>query len=95
MKPFPSSHSGITIAKELNAITERWNIPKNKVHLLVHDSGTNMIKGLAEQKLKSIQQELNLPNQQLVQDVSTRWNSTYYLMERLLEQKRAVSLYST
>lgn len=51
--------------------------------------------GLAEQKLKSIQQELNLPNRQLVQDVSTRWNSTYYLMQRLLEQKRAVSLYIT
>lgn len=50
---------------------------------------------LAEQKLKSIQQELKLPNHQLVQDVSTRWNSTYYLMERLLEQKRAVSLYIT
>lgn len=50
---------------------------------------------LAEQKLKSIQQELKLPNHQLVQDVSTRWNSTFYLMERLLEQKRAVSLYIT
>ncbi|KAF2897618.1 hypothetical protein ILUMI_08558 [Ignelater luminosus] len=143
MKSFPGSHSGINIAKELNAITERWNIPQSKIHLLVHDSGSNMIKGvrdagydsgrcfihslqraieeslksqpevqqmiaaarrivihfnhsgLAEQKLKSIQQELNLPNHQLVQDVSTRWNSTYYLMERLLEQKRAVSLYIT
>ncbi|CAG5034776.1 unnamed protein product [Parnassius apollo] len=143
MKSFPGSHSGINIAKERNAITERWNIPQSKLHLLVHDSGSNMIKGvrdagydsgscfihslqraidhslqsqpevqqmivaarrivthfnhsdLAEQKLKSIQQELNLPNHQLVQDVSTRWNSTYYLMERLLEQKRADSLYIT
>lgn len=143
MKSFPGSHSGINIAKELNAITERWNIPQSKLHLLVHDSGSNMIKGvrdagydsgrcfihslqraidqslqsqpevqqmiaaarrivthfnhsgLAEQKLKSIQEELNLPNHQLVQDVSTRWNSTYYLMERLLEQKRVVSLYIT
>lgn len=143
MKSFPGSHSGINIAKELNTITERWNFPQSKIHLLVHDSGSNMIKGvrdagydsgrcfihslqraieeslksqpeilqmiatarrivthfnhsgLAEQKLKSIQQELNLPNHQLVQDVSTRWNSTYYLMERLLEQKRAGSLYIT
>ncbi|XP_054744485.1 zinc finger BED domain-containing protein 4-like [Anastrepha obliqua] len=143
MKSFPGSHSGINIAKELNAIIERWNIPQSKIHLLVHDSGSNMIKGvqdsgydsgrcfihslqraieeslksqpevlqmiaatrrivthfnhsgLAEQKLKSIQQELNLPNHQLVQDVRTRWNSTYYLMERLLEQKRAISLYIT
>ncbi|GBP64668.1 Zinc finger BED domain-containing protein 4 [Eumeta japonica] len=48
---------------------------------------------LAQEKLKAIQKELNLPEHQLVQYVSTRWNSTYYLQERLLEQKRAVSLY--
>jgi len=143
MKPFAGSHTGTNIAKELNAIAERWNIPQSKIHLLVHDSGANMIKGvrdaeydsgkcfihslqrviekslksqtkipqmvaaarriithfnhsgIAQQQLKSIRQELNLPNHQLVQDVSTRWNSTYYLMERLLEQKRAVSLYIT
>ncbi|KAF2897480.1 hypothetical protein ILUMI_08695 [Ignelater luminosus] len=34
--------------------------------------------GVAQQKLKSIRQELNWPNHQLVQDVITRWNSTYY-----------------
>lgn len=32
--------------------------------------------GLAQQKLKSSSQVLNSPNHQLVQDVSTRWNST-------------------
>jgi len=143
MKPFAGSHTGTNIAKELNNIAERWNIPQSKIHLLVHNSGANMIKdvrdaeydsgkcfihslqraieeslksqteipqmvaaarriithfnhsGIAQQQLKSIRQELNLPNHQLVQNVSTRWNSTYYLMERLLEQKRAVSLYIT
>lgn len=30
----------------------------------------------------------------LVQDISTRWNSTFYLLERLLEQKRAIGVYS-
>lgn len=143
MKPFSGSHTGENIGKELNVIAERWDIPQSKIHLLVHDSGANMIKGVrvaeydsakcfihslqravneslksqsevletvaaarrivthfnhsgvAQQKLKAIRQELNLPDHQLVQDVSTRWNSTYYLMERLLEQKRAVSLYTT
>ncbi|XP_072936589.1 zinc finger BED domain-containing protein 4-like [Epargyreus clarus] len=135
------SHTGENIANELHVIAARWNIPLNKIHIVVHDSGANMVKGvrvaeydsarcfihslqrviteslkcqpdlmemlaasrrivthfnhsgLAQEKLKAIQKELNLPEHQLVQDVSTRWNSTYYLQERLLEQKRAVSLY--
>ncbi|XP_065684334.1 zinc finger BED domain-containing protein 4-like [Hydra vulgaris] len=111
MKPFSGSHTGTNIAKELNTIAERWGISHSKIHFLVHDSGANMIKGIiatarrivtdfnhsciAQEKLKSIRQELKLPEHQLTQDVSTRWNSTYYLLERLLEQKRAVSLYIT
>lgn len=47
----------------------------------------------AQSKLRDLQQELNLSNHQLVQDVCTRWNSTYYMISRLLEQKRAISLY--
>ncbi|KAF2905651.1 hypothetical protein ILUMI_00529 [Ignelater luminosus] len=46
MKPFADSHTGNNITKELNAIAERWNIPQSKIHLLVHDSGANMIKGV-------------------------------------------------
>ncbi|CAG5054202.1 unnamed protein product [Parnassius apollo] len=49
----------------------------------------------AQQKLSAIQKELNLPLHLLVQDISTRWNSSYYMMFRLLEQKRSVSLYVT
>lgn len=48
MKSFPGSHSGTNIAKELEAITERWNIPKSKIHLLVHDSGAIKIKGVRD-----------------------------------------------
>lgn len=49
--------------------------------------------GLAQSKLRDLRKELNLPDHQLVQDVVTRWNSSYYMISRLLEQKRAVSLY--
>lgn len=47
----------------------------------------------AQSKLRDLQQALNLSYHQLVQDVCTRWNSTYYMISRLFEQKRAVSLY--
>ncbi|XP_050305061.1 zinc finger BED domain-containing protein 4-like [Anthonomus grandis grandis] len=49
--------------------------------------------GLAQENLLAIQKKLSLPEHQLVQDISTRWNSTFYMSERLLEQKRAISLY--
>lgn len=59
----------------------------------------------ATDHLKRIQESLNsnradddtdqlLPAHRLIQDVSTRWNSTYYMLERLLEQKRAIGVYS-
>ena len=49
----------------------------------------------AQEKLQTIQRELSLPEHKLLQDVTTRWNSTYYMLARLLEQKRSISLYLT
>lgn len=51
---------------------------------------------LACYNLQKIQEEvLHVTPKKLIQDVPTRWNSTFYMLERLLEQKKAVSLYST
>lgn len=44
-------------------------------------------------KLSKLQEQLNLPKHKLFQDVQTRWNSSFYLLSRLLEQKQAVNLY--
>lgn len=141
MKPFSGSHTGENIANELNSIASRWDIEQSKIHVIVHDSGANMVKGvrmaeynsarcfihslqrvvleslkvqpevmdliakgrrivthfnhsgLAKEKLLALQKELCLPEHQLVQDINTRWNSTFYMVERLLEQKRVISLY--
>lgn len=50
---------------------------------------------LACDTLKTIQDEINVQRKtkKLVQDVPTRWNSKYHMLEVLVEQKRAVSIY--
>lgn len=45
---------------------------------------------LAYSHLKDIQVQLNLPVKRLQQDVPTRWNSTYYMFQSLIEQKRVL-----
>ncbi|XP_065323078.1 zinc finger BED domain-containing protein 4-like [Gordionus sp. m RMFG-2023] len=48
---------------------------------------------IAQNCLKEIQIRLSLAQHKLIQDVPTRWDSTYYMLERLIEQKRAVQLF--
>ena len=43
--------------------------------------------------LKNIQTELSVPQRKLVQDVQTRWNSTFYMLRRILDEKRALTVY--
>ena len=50
---------------------------------------------LAYSRLKDIQKNLGLPAHRLVQDEPTRWNSTLYMLQRLIEQKMALGAYAT
>lgn len=46
---------------------------------------------LAHTKLVAKQKQMNSPEHSMIQDVSTRWNSTFYMIERLLEQRWPVT----
>ena len=45
----------------------------------------------SRQFLSNAQTQLQLPVHQLCQEVSTRWNSTFYMLERISEQRRAIT----
>nr|XP_054590355.1 zinc finger BED domain-containing protein 4-like [Nothobranchius furzeri] len=45
---------------------------------------------MAKEKLTQMQQQLGTPLHKLINEVPTRWNSTYHMLERLTEQKEAV-----
>lgn len=45
---------------------------------------------LAIKALLNEQKQLQLPEHRLIQSCSTRWNSTYYMLDRLVEQKEAI-----
>ena len=44
---------------------------------------------------QQMQEQLGLPKHLLIQDVSTCWNSSFYMLQRLIEQKRAITVTST
>ncbi|XP_040582127.1 zinc finger BED domain-containing protein 4-like [Lepeophtheirus salmonis] len=44
----------------------------------------------ATNMLKSIQQQMGMPDLNLKQDCATTWNSTFYMLKRILESKDAV-----
>ena len=49
---------------------------------------------VAYHKLAAIQENLRLPKHTLKQDVSTRWNSSLYMIQFILEQKMALAAYA-
>ncbi|KAJ3654653.1 hypothetical protein Zmor_013827 [Zophobas morio] len=48
---------------------------------------------IAQKQLQKIQDRLNQPHLRVFQDCVTRWNSTFYMFERFLKVKDALSLY--
>ncbi|XP_033173496.1 zinc finger BED domain-containing protein 1-like [Drosophila mauritiana] len=80
-------------AHSLNLIVQKGlreiSVVQNKVKFIVEFFNRSTF-GL--KKVKSTQTQLNLPDLKLIQDVSTRWNSTFKMLERLVVLKDALIL---
>ncbi|XP_060633780.2 zinc finger BED domain-containing protein 4 [Anolis sagrei] len=44
----------------------------------------------AREKLAELQKEYHLPQHPLIQDVPSKWDTSFHMLERLIEQKRAI-----
>ena len=47
----------------------------------------------AYNKLEKLQDENNVMKHKLIQNVPTRWNSTFHMLQRIFEQKKVLALY--
>uniref|UniRef100_A0A183C186 Dimer_Tnp_hAT domain-containing protein n=1 Tax=Globodera pallida TaxID=36090 RepID=A0A183C186_GLOPA len=108
-KHFPGAHDNINItafegnfehadcgAHQLNLCVDKTlKLPRMKSILekcrrtISHFNHSN----LAKERLEDAQTQEDIPKHALIQDVPTRWNSSYLMGERLTEQRRALELY--
>ncbi|KAL7874942.1 hypothetical protein SRHO_G00059120 [Serrasalmus rhombeus] len=73
-----------------------WGIDLDRVVLVLRDSGANMIRGMRLAEIPDLSCSAHLLQlvHGIIQAVPTRWNSTLHMLQRMLEQKRALSVYS-
>lgn len=45
----------------------------------------------ASDRLGEVQRQLSFPQHKLIQDVATRWNSTFFMFERIVEQHECIT----
>ena len=66
---------------------------KNTISIIKKIVGHFSHSSLACSKLNDLQKKHQLPEHNLIQDVPTRWNSTYLMLQRIAEQKQAITSY--
>ena len=48
------AHTGVYLAEKLTDMRDSWEIPMNKVHLVLRDNGANMVKAMRDASLPAI-----------------------------------------
>ena len=71
------------VGLDITAISQMVTVVRQIVGHFKHSA-------LVKTSLKSKQASLNIQQHALIQDVSTQWNSTYFMLERLTEQCWAI-----
>ena len=142
-QPFTDRHTSVNINETIDNMVNEFNIPEYKVNSIVHDSASNMVRGIEDspynslpcfthtsqtalnecifeqesvkkivKKCKSIYAHFNnsylemsrlhkvqkeLGHKELVplNDCPTRWDSSFLMLERALELKTGLVLYSS
>ncbi|CAF0964775.1 unnamed protein product [Didymodactylos carnosus] len=81
---FTRNHTADRIVQHLQDLAIEWSI-FDKIICLVSDNCATMVK---------VGRDFNkgVPERQLIFDVCTRWNSTFYMIEKLTEEKPSVLL---
>ena len=95
--PLPGVHNHTNIADALQKLADEWLIDfESQVSCLTTDNGSNIVKALKDDLKKMHipcaghdpeQQLLKLPKHSLIQNVSTRWNSTHDMIKKACEQQ--------
>nr|XP_047135321.1 zinc finger BED domain-containing protein 4-like [Hydra vulgaris] len=76
---FNVSHTTKNICEAIQISMNDFFIPASKVHLVAKDNAANMAAGIREA----------VPQNRFKQDIATKWNSQYFMLEKIFEQKRA------
>ena len=76
----------LVVKKSLAAINDLVTIRKKCRSIVCYFKSSC----LAKDKLQEMQNEFNIPQHKLILETDTRWNSTYNMFHRLVEQRQAI-----